>query len=345
MKPSLKKLTVLTAAAVVSASLAGEAVPAAEQSLIYVSPVSDEEAESASASDLSSDSSEDAGLLFISPAAAEESDSASEADSAEEERLILTGASASEDSEEDAETEESLLFITPSSAENADSADDAEEADAEESAESAEEAETAVISCSPVLEENTTAVLSAEAETITASVHEVSRELASADSETEEESSESEADEEKAEEKEAAEDSEAEETAEEEEENDALSALGLSSDARLAVTEEELNLLAGIIYCEAGGEEWSGQVAVGAVVLNRVESASFQNTIVEVVYAAGQFTPAMTGLLDQVLADGSYASCLEAARAALNGENPVGGCLYFNSGSGQGIQIGNQHFY
>ncbi len=124
-----------------------------------------------------------------------------------------------------------------------------------------------------------------------------------------------------------------------------LDALGLSASARIHVTAEELDLLAAIIYCEAGGEEMTGKVAVGAVVLNRVQSTAFENTIREVVYAPGQFTPAMTGLLDQVLAEGVNAECYAAARAALNGENPVGDCLYFNSGAGQGIQIGNQHFY
>ncbi len=128
-------------------------------------------------------------------------------------------------------------------------------------------------------------------------------------------------------------------------EQEELEALGLSSDVRVRVTQEELDLLAAIIYCEAGGEEFTGQVAVGAVVLNRVLSTSFENTIYDVIYAPGQFTPAMTGLLDQVLASGASETSYAAARAALNGENPVGDCLYFNSGSGQGIQIGNQHFY
>lgn len=124
-----------------------------------------------------------------------------------------------------------------------------------------------------------------------------------------------------------------------------LETLGLTSDARVRVTAEELDLLAAIIYCEAGGEEMNGKVAVGAVVLNRVLSTSFENSIEEVIYAPGQFTPAMTGLLDQVRAGEINEECYIAARAALNGENPVGDCLYFNSGAGQGIQIGNQHFY
>lgn len=127
-----------------------------------------------------------------------------------------------------------------------------------------------------------------------------------------------------------------------------------SAEAQVAATSEaqpvsagsaELDLLAAIIHCEAGGESRTGKVAVGAVVLNRVNSGAFPNSISEVIYQSGQFTPASSGILARTLAQGADADCYEAARAALNGENPVGGCLYFNSGSGQGIQIGNQHFY
>lgn len=111
------------------------------------------------------------------------------------------------------------------------------------------------------------------------------------------------------------------------------------------VSGSDLDLLAALIQCEAGGESRTGKVAVGAVVLNRVASASFPDSIPEVIYQSGQFTPARSGALANVLASGARSDCYEAARAALNGENPVGSCLYFNSGSGQGIQIGNQHFY
>lgn len=112
-----------------------------------------------------------------------------------------------------------------------------------------------------------------------------------------------------------------------------------------AVSGSDLDLLAALIQCEAGGESRTGKVAVGAVVLNRVASASFPDSISGVIYQSGQFTPARSGALANVLASGARSDCYEAARAALNGENPVGSCLYFNSGSGQGIQIGNQHFY
>lgn len=108
---------------------------------------------------------------------------------------------------------------------------------------------------------------------------------------------------------------------------------------------QDVDLLAALIQCEAGGESRTGKVAVGAVVVNRVKSGSFPNSINGVVYQGGQFSPVTNGSLARTLANGARSDCYEAARAALNGENPIGGCLYFNSGSGKGTQIGNQHFY
>lgn len=115
--------------------------------------------------------------------------------------------------------------------------------------------------------------------------------------------------------------------------------------AAAGVSGSELDLLAAIIQCEAGGESHEGKVAVGAVVLNRVRSSSFPNTITGVVYQSGQFSPVSSGILSSVLASGARSDCYEAARDAVNGQNPVGDALYFNSGYGRGIQIGNQHFY
>ncbi len=107
----------------------------------------------------------------------------------------------------------------------------------------------------------------------------------------------------------------------------------------------DLDLLAALIYCEAGNQSREGMVAVGAVVMNRVASSSFPNSISEVIYQSGQFTPASSGTLSQALANGVPSSCYEAAQAAMNGENPVGDALYFNAGSGQGMQIGDHQFY
>lgn len=118
-----------------------------------------------------------------------------------------------------------------------------------------------------------------------------------------------------------------------------------SVSAETSASSSDLDLLAALIYCEAGNQSRDGKVAVGAVVLNRVASGSFANSISGVIYESGQFTPAMTGWLDQVVASGAPSDCYEAAQAALNGENPVGSALYFNVGSGRGIQIGAHQFY
>ncbi len=112
-----------------------------------------------------------------------------------------------------------------------------------------------------------------------------------------------------------------------------------------AVSEDTKNLLASIIFCEAGNQPYEGQVAVGAVVMNRVRSGVFPGTIEEVVYQSGQFVPALTGWLDRVRSSGGYTvSAMQAATDAISGANPVGECLYFDRG-GSGIQIGDHFFH
>ena len=113
----------------------------------------------------------------------------------------------------------------------------------------------------------------------------------------------------------------------------------------VAAGSGEMDLLAAIIECEAGGESHTGKVAVGAVIMNRVRSGQFPNSITEVVYQGGQFSPVASGKLASVLARGARSDCYQAAQDALNGSNPIGGSLYFNSGRGKGQQIGNHHFY
>lgn len=114
--------------------------------------------------------------------------------------------------------------------------------------------------------------------------------------------------------------------------------------AREAAAQADKELLAALIFCEAGNQPYEGQVAVGAVVMNRVKSSSYPDTVSEVIYQSGQFTPAMTGWLDSVLSSGGYTeSAMRAAQDALAGSNPVGNCLYFSTGGG-GYQIGD-HFF
>lgn len=118
-----------------------------------------------------------------------------------------------------------------------------------------------------------------------------------------------------------------------------------SQEKETGCTAKELDMLAAIIECEAGGEKRVGKVAVGAVVLNRVRSKKFPNTIAKVIKQKGQFSPVRSGKFARVLARGARKDCYEAARAALKGENPVGNALFFSAGRGKGKQIGNQHFH
>ncbi|MGO5052496.1 cell wall hydrolase [Lachnospiraceae bacterium LCP25S3_G4] len=112
-------------------------------------------------------------------------------------------------------------------------------------------------------------------------------------------------------------------------------------------TTQDVDLLAAIIECEAGGGSYDGMVAVGGVIMNRVRSSRFPNTIYDVIYQKGQFSPASSGKLARVLERGANATCYNAANDALNGINPAGNCLYFNYvGSGHaGTVIGANVFW
>ena len=113
----------------------------------------------------------------------------------------------------------------------------------------------------------------------------------------------------------------------------------------MQVTLDEQTLLASIIFCEAGNQPYEGQVAVGAVIMNRVRSGVYPNSIPEVIYQSGQFGPAMSGWLDSVYACGGYTdTAMQAAADALAGSNPIGDCLYFGCGD-YGIQIGDHFFH
>lgn len=113
------------------------------------------------------------------------------------------------------------------------------------------------------------------------------------------------------------------------------------------VTEEEFTLLAALIHCESRGESYEGQVAVGAVVLNRVRSSAYPDTIHGVIYASGQFSPAKTGSLTKVLESGKInKSCLEAAKEVLSGYSNIGDRTHFRRNDGRdGLVIGNHVFY
>lgn len=120
----------------------------------------------------------------------------------------------------------------------------------------------------------------------------------------------------------------------------------VNSNAAVSASTSDLTLLAAIIQCEAGGECYEGQLAVGAVIMNRVHSGSFPNSISGVIYQSGQFSPVASGKLARVLSSGNISSsCYQAAQAALGGADNTGGAKYFHAGSGNGTVIGNQVFY
>ncbi len=108
-----------------------------------------------------------------------------------------------------------------------------------------------------------------------------------------------------------------------------LSAMGLSSVAAsshaTSASNGDVYLLARIISAEARGESYRGQVAVGAVVMNRVRSSKFPNTLAGVIYQKGAFTAIDDGQFNEPIADSAY----RAAREVLAGADPTGGCLYY----------------
>lgn len=88
-----------------------------------------------------------------------------------------------------------------------------------------------------------------------------------------------------------------------------------------------LQLIARAINGEARGEPYEGQVAVGAVILNRVKDSKFPNTVAGVIYQKGAFTAVSDGQINQPIAEGS--TVLKAAQDALNGWDPTGGAIYY----------------
>ena len=98
-----------------------------------------------------------------------------------------------------------------------------------------------------------------------------------------------------------------------------------ASSSSATIVSADHRLLARLVYAEARGEPYKGQVAVAAVVLNRVRSASFPNTISGVVYQSGAFSCVSNGSINNTPDN----SCVRAALEAMNGWDPTGGCLYY----------------
>ena len=109
---------------------------------------------------------------------------------------------------------------------------------------------------------------------------------------------------------------------------------------------DDTRLLAALIYCEAGNQGYEGQLAVGATVMNRVRSGAYPNSISGVIYASGQFPPALNGKVAKVYAGNVPDSCIQAAQAAIGGASNIGGATHFRrAGSRDGIVIGDHVFW
>lgn len=114
----------------------------------------------------------------------------------------------------------------------------------------------------------------------------------------------------------------------------------------VAVGATDETLLGALVYCEAGNQPYEGQLAVASVVMNRVRSAAYPNTVSGVIYASGQFTPAMNGKVAARVQMGVPESCLRAATEAIAGVTNVGTATHFRRWTGQdGIVIGAHVFY
>lgn len=118
--------------------------------------------------------------------------------------------------------------------------------------------------------------------------------------------------------------------------NNGLEATGIADEATLKkmgitigekpnATDANINLLARIISAEGRGESYVGQVAIGAVICNRIEHPSFPDTLQGVIYQNGAFTAIVDGQFDEEVAESAY----YAARDALSGWDPTGGCIYY----------------
>ncbi len=115
----------------------------------------------------------------------------------------------------------------------------------------------------------------------------------------------------------------------------------------VAASVDDVTLLAALIQCEAGNECYEGQLAVGAVVMNRVKSGSYPGSISGVVYQSGQFPPAGSGSVAAIASRGPKSSCVQAAQEAINGMDNTSGATHFarTSSGHAGVAIGNHVFY
>lgn len=118
--------------------------------------------------------------------------------------------------------------------------------------------------------------------------------------------------------------------------------------SEVSFSENDRYLLANLIYCEAGGEPYEGKLAVGSVVINRVLSAKFPDSVLGVIYQNKQFSPVASGRLELALSvNKANADCYRAADEAMSGMTNVGNCVFFRTPIPglTGISIGGHIFY
>lgn len=116
--------------------------------------------------------------------------------------------------------------------------------------------------------------------------------------------------------------------------------------AKVFADGDEIRLLAALIQCETGYQSYEGMLAVGAVVMNRVRSGAYPNTITSVIYASGQFTPALNGKVAAVYNGKVNDACIQAAKDAIDGKTNVGDATHFRrAGNHDGILIAGQVFW
>lgn len=133
---------------------------------------------------------------------------------------------------------------------------------------------------------------------------------------------------------------------EEKEAEEKRKALLRAQQAKVDAEQNEIKLLAALVQCEAGTANYEGQLAVAAVVMNRVRSAGYPNSVYSVIYASGQFTPALNGKVAAVYNNKVYDSCYKAAQAAANGQTNIGTATHFKrAGKHDGIVVGGNVFW
>lgn len=130
------------------------------------------------------------------------------------------------------------------------------------------------------------------------------------------------------------------------------STIGSSSRTPVSLSDADINLMAAVMTLECGSESYEGQLAVANVILNRLQSGAWGNTISSVVYAANQFSVVSDSRLQGLIQNGAQASCIQAARDACAGNNNIGDLMSFRparnvdtSTLGTYKQIGNHVFF